>query len=113
MTIRLTNLERDDWELDDGEQINRQHPDTFWIPDHEERSHLQPERIVKLIFRIRTLDDAGVEEINVERMWVTVKGCIDGLYRGVLENDPCCTDDMQAGREVWFQPRHVIDIYKA
>jgi hypothetical protein len=44
-------------------------------------------------------------------MWVVVEGC-DGVgYRGVPDNDPCCTNDLINGAVVMFEPRHVIQIY--
>jgi len=46
-------------------------------------------------------------------MWVKVKGKMDGWYRGELLNQPDCTPDISPGWEVWFQPRHVIDVHKA
>lgn len=45
-----------------------------------------------------------------KRMWVLVKERLDGWYLGILDNDPYCTDRIQAGMELWSQPRHVIDI---
>jgi|GEM_PF-3085063 hypothetical protein len=32
-------------------------------------------------------------------------------YVGVLDNDPYCTDQIQAGLELEFTPKHVINIY--
>ncbi|MBT8769166.1 hypothetical protein [Metapseudomonas boanensis] len=110
MDAKLADIETDGWELDDGEARHNEHPETFWIPHIEVRNNLQPEQIVKLIFRIVTIDNSNEEEVNVERMWVIVKGRIGGLYRGQLDNDPYCTDDIKAGMEVWFLSKHVIDI---
>jgi len=30
-----------------------------------------------------------------------------------LDNQPCCTDEMKPGLEVWFQARHVIAIIRS
>jgi hypothetical protein len=111
MKVKLSNIKTDGWELDDGEAIHSEHPDTFWIPAFDVRNSLQTEQLVKLIFRIVTVDEAGEEEVNVERMWVIVKGRIGSLYKGQLDNDPYCTEGIRAGMEVWFLPKHVIDIY--
>lgn len=112
MEVKFANIENDGWELDDGEAIHHDHPETFWIPTLETRSNLQPEQIVKLIFRIITADENHEEEVNVERMWVIVKGRIGSTYRGLLDNNPLCTDDIRAGMEVWFLPKHVINVYE-
>ena len=109
--MALADITRDGWELDDAERIAQAHPVTFWLPEHVRRESLAPGDIVKLIFRIRTVDDSGIEEINVERMWVTTERVEDGLYHGRLENNPLCTREMTAGFEVTFQSRHVIGIW--
>ena len=92
--------------LEDGEERNRQYPDTFEIPSKEERQNLKAGQIVKLMFRI-TADG----ETQTERMWVVVKGKEKGGYLGILDNDPECTQKMKSGVEVRFEPRHVISIY--
>ena len=43
-------------------------------------------------------------------MWVEVEQCAKGSYRGLLANQPASTDEVLLGMEVWFEPRHVIDI---
>lgn len=92
--------------LDDGEQIHREAPATFWLPDAADRSALRPGQIVKLIFRIE-LEDT----VHVERMWVRVTGREGGIYAGELDNGPYCTTELRSGAQVRFEPRHVIDIY--
>jgi uncharacterized protein YegJ (DUF2314 family) len=93
--------------LDDGEEIHRDAPETFWIPEAAERNALRPGQIVKLIFRIELGD-----EVHVERMWVQVKGRDAQGYLGGLDNDPYCTTELRSGEAVHFEPRHVIQIYK-
>lgn len=81
-------------------------PDTFWIPPLDARQSLSSGDIVKLVFRI---EEDG--EVNVERMWVVVKKATTEGYVGILDNDPYCTDQIQAGLELEFAPKHIIDIY--
>lgn len=107
----LAQLARDGWELDDAEVIAKAHPSTFWLPERERRDSLRPGDVVKLIFRIRTVDEAGVEKVNVERMWVVVDRRDDGFYFGRLDNDALCTPDMASGFNVSFEARHVIGIW--
>ena len=92
--------------LDDGEQINAEAPDTFLIPLRSDREALVAGDIVKLIFRIESGD-----EVNVERMWVIVKGRTSQGYIGVLDNDPYCTKEIASGLEVEFHPEHIIQIH--
>jgi uncharacterized protein YegJ (DUF2314 family) len=93
--------------LDNGEELNREHPDTFWIPLRDERENLLPGELVKLIFRI-SLE----EEQHVERMWVIVKERVANGYIGVLDNDPYCTTELQSGEQIEFRPEHIIQIYE-
>jgi uncharacterized protein YegJ (DUF2314 family) len=96
-----------EYTLDDGEEVNRECPDTFWIPPRDERENLLPGELVKLIFRI-TLGD----EQHVERMWVIVKERKANGYIGVLDNDPYCTTELRSGEQIEFRPEHVIQVYE-
>jgi uncharacterized protein YegJ (DUF2314 family) len=111
--MRLANAFDDGWELDDGEAINREAPDTFFIPPKDVRQSLAVGQTVKLVFRISVEDEEGGRSQEVERMWVVVEKCLtDGQYVGALNNDPYCTDGIQAGMQVIFEPRHIIQIYE-
>jgi hypothetical protein len=109
-TPQLTTLEADGWMIDDGEIAHAESPDKFWIPSLRERQALEPGSIVKIRFYIRVPNDTGELVDHGERMWVQVKERHGDWYFGALDNDPYCTDWIQAGMPLWFQPRHVIDI---
>ena len=112
--MKLANAFDDGWELDDGEALHREAPDTFYIPPSDARQSLSVGQNVKLVFRISVEDEGGARSQEVERMWVVVqRGLTDGQYLGELNNDPYCTDGIQAGMPVVFEPRHVIQIYEA
>lgn len=96
-----------EYTLDNGEELNREFPDTFWIPPRSERENLPPGELVKLIFRI-SLE----EEQYVERMWVIVKERKANAYIGELDNDPYCTTELRAGARVEFLPEHIIQIFE-
>ena len=110
MDVNLANLNRDSWELEDAEARHHEYPQTFAIPAQGLRESLQSEQLVKLIFKMRCTD---TNAIHIERMWVIVKGRQDGCYWGLLDNDSVQAGGLQAGLEVWFQPRHVVDIYES
>lgn len=93
--------------LEDAEALNREYPDTFWIPPKERRENLVKDDLVKLVFNLS--DGSNTQG---ERMWVIVKGGDRSGYSGVLDNDPYSTDQIKAGLELSFEPRHVIDIFE-
>jgi len=68
--------------------------------------------LVKIRFYIRVPDESGNFVDHGERMWVLVKERRGGWYRGELDNEPYCTNAIQAGMGLWFQPRHIIAIYQ-
>lgn len=109
--MREAEFDIDGWCLDDGEALHRAAPETFWIPQLERRTALQPGELVKLVFRI-SVDDSE-KPVAVERMWVLVRERVGDRYLGVLDNDPCAigaNDLFSSGTELPFAARHVIDI---
>jgi hypothetical protein len=89
------------YELEDGEEINRQYPNTFEIPTLGERKSLRPGDYAKIIFK----PARGFPE----RMWVKVVERTDPGYTGTLSNTPAfMPGDM--GHIVTFEPKHIIDI---
>jgi hypothetical protein len=103
-------FETDGWRLNDGEQLHREAPATFWIPDLEARKILQPGDFVKLIFEFTEVP--GVP-MPVERMWVIIRERIPGGYIGMLDNEPdfiAQNDYFWIGSELPFEYRHIINI---
>ena len=94
--------------LDDGEELHRQFPDTFEIPEKSLRQNLKKGNIVKLVFLIK--DETNSQ---TERMWVIVDEVKKNGYSGTLNNDPYCTDKIKSGLKVNFEAKHVISIYTA
>lgn len=90
------------YELADVEDRNRQSPDTFRIPEADDRDNVPIGAYVKLIFN------------EAERMWVKLhrRICIDEkiVYVGELANDPVIVTELTAGDEVTFEPKHICDI---
>lgn len=93
--------------LDNGEDLQQEFPETFYLPSRIEREALLPGELVKLIFRIST-----EKEVHVERMWVCVQSRTKDGYFGLLDNDPYCTKELQSGAKVDFRPEHIIQIYE-
>lgn len=105
---QIAKLEGDvSFTLEDGEALNAENPESFWIPPRERRENLVKDDLVKLVFNL-----TNGKQTQGERMWVIVTGGDRGGYTGVLDNDPYSTDEIQSGLEVSFEPRHVIDIFE-
>ncbi len=108
---REPTLDQDGWEIDDGEAAHAESPETYWIPSLEARNAVGVGDSVKLRFYIRVEEEDGEIYDHGERMWVEIVGRVGTWFRGSLDNQPTCTDDIGPGFQVWFQPRHIIDIY--
>lgn len=109
--MREPDFDIDGWCLENGEALHREAPETFWLPDLEQRDALQPGDLAKLVFRISL--DSGEEPVAVERMWVLVRGRAGEYYIGILDNNPSSieeNDELWSGTELPFAARHVIDI---
>lgn len=109
---RLTSIDVDGWMIDDGEVAHAAAPETYWIPPLADRLSIGPGDLAKIRFYIRVAEEEGQVIDHGERMWVQVTGRLDGWYRGELDNQPCCTEDIKPGFEVWFQARHIISIIR-
>jgi hypothetical protein len=90
------------WKLDSGEKLHAAHPDTFWLPEKDDRQGVPPGFLVKLIFMMR--DGWG------ERMWVRVEGRKREKYVGCLENSPVGIPALGWGDRITFSAANIIDI---
>jgi hypothetical protein len=111
----MPSLYVDHWDLESAEGRHAEAPESFWIPSRPEREQLQPGQAAKLLFRIESGKPDGPVELGVERMWVYITERVDGMYLGMLDNQPGsieAADDVYLvrGAEIPFGPEHVIDI---
>ena len=113
-SLRLPDLEKDGWGLEDGEQRNREAPQTFLIPNLALRKTLRPGDFAKLIFEIAVEgEEHGLVERLVERMWVIIRERTPSGYIGMLDNEPDCipeNDRLWLGTELAFEYRHIIAV---
>lgn len=89
--------------LDSGIARNATYPESFWIPDRDEKDAVVPGVHVKLMFLMKH-DDFG------ERMWVRVDRRRGDKLKGTLDNVPVGFPRIGAGDRVRFTFDHVIDI---
>jgi uncharacterized protein YegJ (DUF2314 family) len=90
--------------LIDGVARNTENPDTFCIPNEEEKDMVKEGMLCKLGFET---PDCG--ECGGERMWVVVTNKTEGGFVGTLRNEPVFLD-LEFGDEVHFQRKNIIDI---
>jgi hypothetical protein len=89
------------WHLSSGVERNRAYPDTFWIPDEEDKAAVEPGDSVKAMFE---MDDWG------ERMWVRVHKVTRRHIVGTLANQPIGIPRLDYGDKVKLKRHHIIDI---
>lgn len=97
------------YRLRNGEETNREHPRTFFIPSKTERDNLEPGQLVKLIF---DAPNSGPGGPSAERMWVVVSGRDGDGYFGRLDNQPRAIEGLSAGDRIEFAPEHVVSIWE-
>ena len=95
------------FELDDVESYKLEFGDKFYLLECEKRQNLRTGDIVKLIFRFE--DD---EFAQVERMWVVVSETNNGKFTGILDYEPFTKGCLNAGDEIKFNYKNVLEIYK-
>lgn len=93
--------------LDNGVELNKEFPNSFFIPKKEEKKKLKQNDIVKLIFR---------ENAEVERMWAIIKEKPqlknNVLYfAGEVDNETFGLETVHAGDIVNFTEDNIIAIY--
>lgn len=96
------------YKLMDGEKRNQANPDTFSIPELNERNNLPlDECYAKLGFVMPRQKN----RVSAERMWVRVKSKDSkGVYTGELSNEPAFVPNLFHGAVVRFKAKHVLDI---
>lgn len=126
-TMKLASMNADGWELVDGEEQNRQSPDSFHIPPIEARQGLKAGQHAKLTFIMLPASDrpkasAGRADLDDlvkaqnrlgrarERMWVLVTLTGANQFVGTLDNKPNNSSALERGARIVFEARHVVDI---
>jgi uncharacterized protein YegJ (DUF2314 family) len=97
----------DRWHLESGVRRNREHPETFEIPNEDSKQAIEPEVFVKLMFD--TSDILGRRNWG-ERMWVEVVDVRRRRIVGELRNEPIGIPRLYYGDRVKFKHEHIIDI---
>jgi len=92
--------------IDDPRPVADDAPYTYFLPSENELLAVQPEDMVKLIFR-------GIPpspEWGAERMWVRVTAASRHELQGVLDNVPSEMQQLRPGDPVTFRRSDIIDL---
>lgn len=94
----------------DGEAMNKEYPDTFWIPDEIIRMFAP----VGLLVKIATDSNKSFMD---ERFWVRItKRSYDKsgrvYYTGAIDNRLCFIDANVGDKIEYFEPKHIINIHE-
>ena len=103
-------FEEHGWELESAEDRHAQAPDTFLIPDQEERTSLKIDQRVQLLFLFIVAAPDGTPEFQCEKMWVTIDVASDGSYQGTLDSCPASSKAVSPGDVISFGPQHVVSV---
>ena len=103
-------FEEHGWELESAEDRHAQAPDTFLIPGEEERTSLQVNQRVQLLFLFIVAAEDGTPEIQCEKMWVTIDAASGDTYQGTLDNCPASSEAVSPGDVISFGPQHVASV---
>lgn len=92
----------------DGEAMNKEYPDTFWIPDEIIRMFAPVGLLVKIAI------DTNKSFMD-ERFWVRIrKRSYDKsgrvYYTGAIDNRLCFINANVGDKIEYFEPKHIIDI---
>ena len=92
--------------FEDVEKAAAQNPESFFIPNADERKSQKIGDSVRLHFM---LQDVGANEPRAERIWVTITQAqsLFKPYKGTLETNPVFFQDFKINDEVSFKACHI------
>lgn len=94
---------RDEYSLMDGVEQNKKYPESFYIPEEEDKDLIYPGVSCKLGF------EPKLPYKLTERMWVEVTGKTKTGFVGTLSNQPVNLR-LKPGDKVYFESKHILDI---
>ncbi len=110
----LASFAHDGYELEAITQDERvDYP--FELPDfpcEEGRDGLRIGDLVKLIFRYAESVERADKVLTAERMWVEIGEVNGERFLGKLNSEPWHTERLESGDPVYFEKRHVIQIWQ-
>lgn len=97
-----------EYHLENSVKKNMELPRIFLIPNREEIENLDAGDLVRLIFVMETPLNNGC---RAERMWVRITDKQNGVFKGVLDNEPCYLKSIKFGDTITFKAENIASIY--
>jgi len=101
-------LRKKEYHLENACEMNRINPRSFIVPSTDEIADLRVGDLVRLIFVFNKERSDGC---RAERMWVVIRSAEDGVFTGVLDNEPRFLKTVRCGDSIHFSAEHIATIY--
>ena len=94
-----------------GEDHNRQHPESFHVPATWQKESIQPGDLVKIGIEDE-LDRSGNSGLTPERVWVRITQVTTNGFEGTVDNRLLSADyyGLHYGDVLSFEARHILDV---
>ncbi len=106
--INIFGRNEPEFHLENVVKKNIEFPRTFLIPVQEEIVKLDIGNLIKLIFVMKRPQKNGC---RAEKMWVKITNKQNGVFTGVLDNEPYYLKSIKAGEIITFKAENIAEIY--
>lgn len=108
MLINIIGRNKPEFHLENAIEKNIEFPRTFLIPNQEEIEKLDIGNLVKLIFVMESPQKNGC---RAEKMWTKITNKQNGVFTGVLDNEPYYLKSIKVGDIITFKAENIAGIY--
>ncbi|MPQ45053.1 immunity protein Imm33 domain-containing protein [Clostridium tarantellae] len=106
--INIFGRNKPEFYLENVIEKNIKFPRTFLIPNQEEIEKLALGNLVKLIFVMKNPQKNGC---RAEKIWIKITNNQNGIFTGVLYNDPYYLKSIKFGDIITFKAENITAIY--
>lgn len=106
--INILGRNKPEFHLENVIEKNIEFPRTFLKPNQEEIEKLDIGNLIKLIFVMESPQKNGC---RAEKMWVEITNNQNGVFKGVLDNEPYYLKSIKAGDIITFKEENIASIY--
>jgi Uncharacterized protein conserved in bacteria len=106
--LHIFGRNKPEFHLENVIELNKQFPRTFLIPAKKEIDKLENDTLIKLIFIMEKPQKNGC---RAERIWVKITNIENGIFTGILNNDPYYLKSIKCGDKITFNAENIAAIY--